>query len=134
MVKLRARMPETITRSVLVIDHNHILLDGISSLIRTEPDLVLAGAASSLQEGLALLAGAHIDCVLIDLDMPSVSGHDDIRSLSERDPALTIIGLITYELDDRASEALARGASAVLGKDQISQSLIELIRKSCRRF
>ncbi len=125
-------MPESFTTSVLVIDHNPILLEGISSLIRTEPDMVLAGAASDLQTGLILVAGASLDCVLIDLDVPSAAGPDGIRNLRKGDVSLAIIGLITYELDDRVSEALNSGASTILGKDQISQSLIELIRKTRR--
>lgn len=134
MVEVRARMPEPIATSVLVIDHNPILLEGISSLIRSEPDMALAGATSNLQDALILVTRARFDCVLIDLDMPSVDGLVGISSIRKNDPATIIIGLITYELDDIVSEALATGASAVLGKDQISLSLIELIRQSCHRF
>lgn len=94
--------------------------------------MVLAGAASDLQTGLILVAGASLDCVLIDLDVPSAAGPDGIRNLRKGDVSLAIIGLITYELDDRVSEALNSGASTILGKDQISQSLIELIRKTRR--
>lgn len=130
MVEVRAPMPELFTTSVLVIDHTPILLDGISSLIRSEPDMELAAAASSLQEGLQLAGLARIDCVLIDLDVSS-AGVDGISIIRKRYPTTTIIGLITYELDDRVSDALARGAFAVLGKDQISESLIGLIRTSC---
>jgi DNA-binding NarL/FixJ family response regulator len=47
-------------------------------------------------------------------------------------PGTRIIGLVTYELDDRVRDALALGAAAVLGKDQLSQSLVNLIRKVSR--
>lgn len=125
-------MPQAITTSVLVIDHNPILLEGITFLISTEPDLTLAGAENNLQDGLALALKKRADCVIIDLDLHPAAGYEVLNSIRKADPTAGIIGLITYELDDRVSEALAAGASAVLGKDQISQALVELIRKTAR--
>ncbi len=121
-------MPRAVTTSVLVIDHNPILLEGIACLIRTEPDMLLAGTASNLQDGRAFAAKVHADCILIDLDLCSTPDFEMLSSLRKADPTALLIGLITYELDDRVSGALEAGASAVLAKDQISQNLTALIR------
>lgn len=120
------------TTSVLVIDHNPILLEGIACLIRAEPDMVLAGTAVSLHAGLTLAGHLRPDCIVIDLDMHSEAGFEVTTRISKNAPAVPIIGLITYELDDRVSDALASGVSTVLGKDQISQTLVDLIRKVSR--
>ena len=125
-------MPRAVTTSVLVIDHNPILLEGIACLIRTEPDMVLAGTASNLQDGVAFVTKVHADCILIDLDLCSTPDFEVLSSLRKADPTAVLIGLITYELDDRVSGALEAGASAVLAKDQISQNLTALIRTTCR--
>ncbi len=125
-------MPRAITTSVLVIDHNPILLEGIACLIRTEPDMVLAATASNLQDGLAFATKVHADCILIDLDLCSAPDFEMLSGLRKAEPMAMLIGLITYELDDRVSGALEAGASAVLAKDQISQNLTALIRTTCR--
>lgn len=125
-------MPRAVTTSVLVIDHNPILLEGLACLIRTEPDMMLAGTASNLQDGLAFAAKEHADCILIDLDLCSTPDFEILCSLRKADPTAMLIGLITYELDDRVSGALKAGAAAVLAKDQIPNKLTALIRMTCR--
>ncbi len=117
--------------SVLAIIQNPILLEGIISLIEPEPDIFLASTTTHLDEGLALAPQAHVACVLIDLDFNT--GFEAILRIRASLPTAVIIGLITYELDDRVPEALASGASAVLGKDQISQTLIEMLRHEIHR-
>jgi DNA-binding NarL/FixJ family response regulator len=125
-------MSLAITASVLVIDHNPILLEGIACLIRTEPDLLLVGTATNMKDGLVLATSTEPDCILIDLDRHSAAGFEVLKRLRQSSPRTKIIGLVTYELDDRVPAALAFGASAVLGKDQLSQSLVNLIRKVSR--
>jgi DNA-binding NarL/FixJ family response regulator len=124
-------MPRGI-KSVIVIDHNPVLLEGIICLISAELDMVLAGAATDLDTGLALALAKSADCVVIDLDLHPAAGYEVLAKIRQFDPKSLIIGLITYELDARVPEARAAGASAVLGKDQISQRLVELIRNSSR--
>ena len=117
---------------VLVIDHNPILLEGIALQLRAETDMKVVATASSAEAGIDLYMKTGPDFTVIDLDLPQSAGLDAIRRIRASDPAARIIGLAMYELDRAGFEALAAGASAILAKDQIAESLVNLIRTSFR--
>ena len=124
-------MQETIR--ILAINRNRILLEGIRALIGMQPDLQLVGSGAGLDDALKLFIETRPDLTLMDLDLPANGGPNAIRRMLQIDPTAWIIGLITYEEDASAAEAMAEGASAVLAKDLIREVLVPVIRAGSRR-
>ncbi|MGC4048396.1 MAG: response regulator transcription factor [Paludibaculum sp.] len=114
---------------VFIVDRNAILLAGVASLIRAQPDMALAGSAATAEAGLVLIGQCAPDVVLVDIDPPGTSGIQAIQKLSHGATPTPVIGLITYELDKSGMEALKAGAVAILEKSTVGESLIPLIRR-----
>ena len=117
---------------ILAVNRNRILLDGIGALIGTQQGLHLAGSGADIDEAVELFVKTRPDLTLMDLDLPSNGGPIAIRRIIEIDPGAWIIGLVTYEQDPCAAEAMEAGASAVLAKDLIREVLVPVIRAGSR--
>jgi DNA-binding NarL/FixJ family response regulator len=113
---------------VLVIERNPILVEGIASLLRDEPDVELAGSAISTLAGIDLLRQVRPNVILMDLDLVGASSAMTVRKLPSACSTASIIVLASYELDPAARSAVQAGAAAVIGKQQLESGLLELIR------
>lgn len=115
-----------------VVEHNAILIEGIICLIRSEPDMKIAGTARTPEEGTALYLEKRPEVILIDLDLPGGSPIDAIRQIRNVDSSARVIALTTYEFDSSGLEAMAAGAAAVIAKSRIAETLTDSIRAACR--
>lgn len=68
------------------------------------------------------------DVVLMDINLPGMSGIECVRSLKQLWPDVQIMMLTIYENSDRIFEALAAGASGFLVKNTPPEKLLEAIR------
>jgi DNA-binding NarL/FixJ family response regulator len=122
---------------VLIVDHNPLLREGLSVLIRLHSDMELTGAAESGDESVRLFRNHRPDVILMDLDLPSGSGISTIQAIRAIDPSACLIGLCTYEWDASNPEALRAGACNCLAKDRLNSELIAMVRmchsKRCNR-
>jgi DNA-binding NarL/FixJ family response regulator len=118
---------------ILAVDHNPLLLEGLSLLIRLQPDMELVGAVASGEEAVQSFAQHRPDVTLMDLDLPSSAAIAAIREILKIDPAACVLGLFTYEGDQSRVHAQRAGASGCLAKDRLNQDLASLVRERARR-
>jgi DNA-binding NarL/FixJ family response regulator len=114
--------------SVILIDHNPILLNGIAALIRSQADMQLVGMGRTARDAVALHLQYDPDFTVIDLDLPDDRVTYAIRQILSADPAAKLIGLTTCELDSVGPEARAAGVLGVVAKDRLEEDLVPLIR------
>jgi two-component system NarL family response regulator len=119
--------------TVLAVDHNPILLKGIAVLIGEQLEMKLVGAARNSSEALALHQQMLPDVTLIDLELPDSSACVTIRRILAADAGARLIGLTTWEADEKVSDALAAGACAVVAKDRLADDLPATIRSRAAR-
>jgi DNA-binding NarL/FixJ family response regulator len=117
----------------LAVDHNPILLKGIAVLIGEQPDMQLVGTASNVTEALALHQEMLPEVAVIDLELPDSSACIAIRRILAADAGARLIGLTTWEGDNKVSDALAAGACAVVTKDRLADDLPVTIRSRAAR-
>ena len=113
---------------MLAVDHNPILLKGIAVLIGEQPDMKLVGTARNSSEAFGLHLEMLPDVTVIDLELPDASACTAIRRILAADAGARIIGLSTWDVDNKVSDALAAGASAVVAKDRLADDLPVTIR------
>jgi len=118
---------------ILAVDHNPLLLEGLSLLIQLEPDMDLVGAVASGEEAVDWFRREKPDVTLMDLDLPSGAGVTAIRKILKIDPATCVLGLMTYEEDESGTQALAAGARKCLTKDRLNQDLAPAVRDCARQ-
>jgi two-component system, NarL family, response regulator len=130
---VESSQPKRSQITVLAVDHNPILLKGIAVLIGEQPEMKLVGTARNSSEALALHQEMLPDVTVIDLELPDSSACVTIRRILAADTGARLIGLTTWEADNKASDALAAGACAVVAKDRLADDLPATIRLRASR-
>ncbi len=122
-------MPQADKIRVIVVDDHPVVRFGIAAIVGTQPDMAVAGEASSGEEACALAASTPADVVLMDLRLPAMSGVEAIAALRKISPKLRFIVLTTYDGDEDVFRALEAGAHAYLLKAMSHVELANAIRK-----
>jgi DNA-binding NarL/FixJ family response regulator len=118
--------------TVVVVDDQRVVREGLASLLGLLPDVDVLATASDGHEAIALVERLHPDVVLMDLRMPRCDGVEATRRLREQAPASKVIVLTTYADDHSVLEALRAGARGFLTKDagaeEIERAIAAVVR------
>jgi DNA-binding NarL/FixJ family response regulator len=82
------------------------------------------GEAASGEDGVALALARHPDVVLMDINLPGMSGIEATRHIVAADPDVEVVLLSTYAADDLPEGALQCGATAYVRKEDLSPRLL----------
>ncbi|MCE5278516.1 MAG: response regulator [Planctomycetaceae bacterium] len=113
---------------VILVDDHVVMRQGLATLLKEEPDMVVIGEASDGESAVSLVRELGPDVVLMDVSMPGMNGIEAARILHAELPAVRIIGLSMFEQDEQAQAMLDAGASDYLTKSGPSEHLIAAIR------
>lgn len=113
---------------VLLADDQPLLRMGFRLILEGEPDLEIAGEASTGAEAVGLAAELMPDVVLMDVRMPQGDGIEATRQITASGSRSRIIILTTFDLDEYAFAGLQAGASAFLLKDVAPEDLVHAVR------
>ncbi|THJ68677.1 response regulator transcription factor [Arthrobacter echini] len=113
---------------VLLADDQPLLRMGFRLILEGEPDLRIAGEASTGEEAVGLSAQLCPDVVLMDVRMPRGDGIEATRQITAAGSCSRIIILTTFDLDEYAFAGLQAGASAFLLKDVAPEELVRAVR------
>lgn len=117
--------------SVLLVDDNSVFLDVASRFLQKASDGVIdvVGTAASGERGLALAPILRPQVILVDLNMPGLSGIGTIRFLRALMPRTGIIALSMLERDIYRQEALLAGADDYVPKSAMAAEIVPAIRR-----
>ncbi len=115
-----------VIRVALVEDDSQVRA-GLRLLIDNSKTCACVAAFGSAEEALARLPAVEPDVVLMDIQLPGLSGIECIRELKLRQPKLQIMMLTVFEDHDRIFQSLAAGASGYLLKQTPPGKLLEAI-------
>ena len=113
---------------ILIVDDHPVVRAGLTSMLDTQPQLVVIGSASSGEEALAMLKANDADVLLLDLRMPRMSGIDVLHSLKSEAIHARAIILTSFETDEDIYRAVQAGAQGYLLKDTSLREMTEAIR------
>jgi DNA-binding NarL/FixJ family response regulator len=116
------------TVRVLIADDQALVRAGFRRLLDSEPDLRVVGEAANGAEVLELVDRFSTDVVLMDIRMPVLDGLETTRRLAYRHPAVRVVILTTYDLDEYVFDAMQCGASGFLLKDSSPDMLVAAVR------
>jgi DNA-binding NarL/FixJ family response regulator len=114
---------------ILTVDDHPLLREGIAAVTANQPDTRIVGEASDGAEAVEQFRALRPDVVLMDLQMPQMSGLDAIAAIRREFPDARILVLTAYRGDVQIAHALKAGASAYLLKSALRKDLIETIRR-----
>jgi DNA-binding NarL/FixJ family response regulator len=113
---------------VVVADDQALVRAGFRVLVDSADDLSVVGEASDGAEAVATTLRERPDVVLMDIRMPVMDGLEATRQIVEADPAVRILVVTTFDLDEYVFGALKAGASGFLLKDTPPGDLLAGIR------
>lgn len=126
-------VPDRIKKSpkkirVMLVDDHLVVREGLSRMLYSHSDLDVVGEASNGEEAIELSRELIPDVILMDVNMPKMSGLEATRIIHSELPHIRIIGLSMYDEDDQAEAMLNVGASAYLSKSGETDHLLTEIR------
>lgn len=114
---------------VLSVDDHPLLHEGLATVIRSQPDMVMVAEASSGREGIQRFREHKPDVTLMDLRLPDMSGIDATIAILSEFPAARIVILTTFAGDVEIQRALEAGARAYILKSMPPKELVDVIRQ-----
>ena len=114
--------------SILIVEDHPIFREGLSTIIGSQPDMLLVAQATNAVEALSEFRRTVPDITLMDVRLPGSDGIDALIGIRGEFPLARIIMLTTLDCDGEIQRALRAGASAYILKSMPSNELLDVIR------
>lgn len=116
--------------SVLLIDDHTLFRSGIRSLLQRYPEFSVVGEAADGVEGIKRAKQLQPDVVLLDLNMPGISGLQTLQLMLQDCPHTAVIMLTVSEDAEDLGVALQSGARGYLIKNIDAEYLVRAIQRA----
>ncbi len=114
----------TSPRSVLVVDDQAPFRAAARAVLRRLEGFEFAGEASSGREAIDLVDRLQPALVLMDINMPEMSGIEATRQITAAHPDVVVILCSTYDATDLPPAASQSGATAYVNKERLASDTI----------
>ncbi len=114
---------------VLLVDDHNLFRQGLHRLLDDFEQLDIVGEAANGQDALDKVARWQPDLVLMDLNMPVMSGLEATRQIRERFPHIQVVMLTVSDRDEDLFSAIKAGAHGYLLKNVQTSELIRAIKR-----
>lgn len=116
-------------KTLIIADDHSVVRSGFRAVLEREPDFRVVAEASDGIEAVRLTEQHEPDVLILDLQMPGMSGLDVIMELRRSAEKTKIIVLSMFSHDDYVLSALRNGAAGFVIKDSSLEELVEAIRE-----
>ncbi|MGE8688351.1 MAG: response regulator [Achromobacter sp.] len=115
---------------ILLVDDHTLFRSGVRLLLQRQPDFEVVAEAGDGVEGLKRAKELKPDVVLLDLNLPGLSGLETLQLLTQDLPSCAVIILTVSEEADELGQALRDGARGYLVKNIDADALTAAIRRA----
>lgn len=115
---------------VAVFEDNKTLRESLRKLVDTEEDMICTGASADANNLVRDVQLASPDVVLMDINMPGISGIEAVQIIREKFPTVRILMQTVFEENDKIFAAVCAGASGYMLKKTTPKKMIEAIRET----
>jgi len=118
--------------NILIADDHFVVREGLKLILETSEQFHVIGEAENGKVAVELAMELQPDVILMDLNMPVMSGLEAIEQLHARDCRIPVVILTTYNEDDLMVKGLAMGAKGYLLKDSKRENLFRTLDSAIR--
>ncbi|PJZ49276.1 response regulator [Leptospira saintgironsiae] len=115
--------------STLIADDHLLIREGLRKILSEEEDIEIVYEAENGQQVLDYLAAQSVQVLILDINMPLMSGLDILKYVHKLSPDTRVLILSMYPEDRFAVRALKAGASGYITKASAGDELISAVRK-----
>ncbi|WP_018086671.1 response regulator [Desulfurispora thermophila] len=112
---------------LLIADDHALIREGLRKILSIEPRINVLGEATNGQQAVDFCLQNPVDIVLMDINMPVLSGLEACRIIKEKKPEIGIIALTIHDQEEYLFEMIKYGISGYVLKDVHPDRLIETI-------
>ena len=111
-----------------IIEDNPFMRQGWQTILDFEQDMCVIETFESCEKGLSSDELAKADLLLLDIELPGISGAEGIKQIKQKYPELLVLMVTMHDENEQVFKALRNGASGYLLKKTSPAELIEAIR------
>jgi DNA-binding NarL/FixJ family response regulator len=115
--------------NVSIVEDDSRIRESMAILINGADNIRCISAHATAEEALSQIVLKKPDVVLMDINLPKMSGIECVRKLKALLPKLQILMLTMYEDDDQVFQSLMAGASGYLVKRTSPGEILEAIKE-----
>jgi DNA-binding NarL/FixJ family response regulator len=113
---------------ILIADDHPVFRHGIHTLLEATPAMEVVGEATTGTEVIALAESLQPDVILMDLNMPGLSGIEATRQIVQTSPHIRILVVTMFDEDASVFTAMRAGARGYILKDAEKAELVRAIQ------
>jgi DNA-binding NarL/FixJ family response regulator len=117
---------------VLLADDHPVVRTGIRSLLQMANDITIVAEAKSGVDTLTLVEQLQPDVLLLDMEMPGLSGVEVAKKLKLMNSPVRVLALSAYDDTQYVRNLLASGAAGYLTKEEAPEMIIDAVRGVAR--
>jgi len=103
--------------------------EGLVELIQSDEELLMISSFKDAEAAIQKLPALQADIVIMDINLPGMSGIDCIKNIKEKCPATQFMMFTVYENDEKVLQALRAGATGYLLKRTEPKRILESIKE-----
>lgn len=117
---------------ILLADDHPAFMAGVQSELEKQEDMVVVGRAHSGREALRMVATCQPDILLLDMQLPDLSGVDVARQLQQSGSPVLVLPLSGFSDPEYVTGVLEQGAAGYMTKDESLADIVGAVRKVAR--
>jgi len=115
--------------SIVIFEDNHFLRESLASLLNKHEDFHVTGQYEDCMNAADVIRTDNPDVVLMDIDMPGMSGIEGVVKVKEAKPETSVIIYTVFEDDEKLFQCLCAGANGYLLKKTQPKKLFDAIHE-----
>ena len=113
---------------IAIVEDSRVIRESLAEFVQVDPEFLCVCACASAEEALEIIPKHKPDIVLMDIQLPNLSGIECTAQLKQLLPSVQVIMVTVYEDTERIYRALRAGACGYLLKRCPRQELLAAIR------
>lgn len=121
-------MPNSHSIRVVIADDHTVFREGLTAIINRSPDMTVVAEARDWPEAVRKVSSHRPDVALLDVRMPGMRGVEGVATIYKKCPAVGIVLLSAFDLEEEVYRVVQAGAKGFLLKNCVQGELLECVR------